>query len=133
MIKVGCGALIVENGKVLLVKRSKDSHSEPGKWARPGGRIELREKAEDAVVRECREEIGVDIEVLGFHDMSEHFSKDHWIALGYLARIVKGTPKNLEPDKHDEVKWWPLDDLPELASFTKDAVEKYKTNNFLNK
>jgi len=76
------------------------------------------------------EEIGVRVIDLEFYDMSEHIEQNvHWIAIGFIVTRFVGTPKNLEPDKHDAVKWWPLDDLPELASYTEVALRKYNGSN----
>jgi len=109
---------------VLLVKRTSDSRNSPGLWCRPGGAVEQGESPEEACIREVKEEIGIDIEVLEQLDKCRH---DEWLAIGFLCRIKSGTPKNLEPHKHDEVKWWPLDNLPELAEYTKTGIEEYYT------
>jgi len=127
--KVGCGALIVnDDNEVLLLKRASKLKDEPGEWARPGGRVEFCEKAEDAVIRETKEELGIDIEVLHFMDMTQVINKDrHWIALGYLARHVNGTVKNLEPQKHQDVRWFPIDKVPKnLTVYTKKAIDVYR-------
>ncbi len=52
---VGVGALIVHEGKLLLVKRGVDP--DKGKWSIPGGAVELGEKMRDAVIREVKEEM----------------------------------------------------------------------------
>jgi mutator protein MutT len=52
-------AVLTYQGKVLIVKRSKDSYSHAGKWGFPGGGIDRGETALKAVIRECEEEIGV--------------------------------------------------------------------------
>ncbi|MEM3613618.1 MAG: NUDIX domain-containing protein, partial [Candidatus Bathyarchaeia archaeon] len=54
---VGVGAIIICDGKILLEKRK----GEPGrgKWSVPGGLVELGERAEDAVIREVKEETGL--------------------------------------------------------------------------
>ena len=58
---VGIGAVIVLDGKVVLIKRG----SEPlkGQWSLPGGGVEVGETLEECVVREMREETGLDVEV----------------------------------------------------------------------
>lgn len=53
----GVGALIVHEGKLLLVKRGVDPAK--GKWSIPGGAVELGERMRDAVVREVKEECGL--------------------------------------------------------------------------
>jgi len=56
---VGVGAIIIQNGKILIVRRG----SEPGKgkWSVPGGLVELGETVKQTVVREVKEECGLDV------------------------------------------------------------------------
>ncbi len=128
-IGVGAGGAIIINEKnqILLLKRSKDTRVEAGMWSRPGGAIEYGEMAEDAVKREIMEEIGIDIEVVRKLDFQETIAPDgkkHWIAVGYLAKHISGEPKNMEPDKHDEIGWFPLDNLPDnLSPYTVSSLE----------
>lgn len=56
-------ALIVQQGKVLLLQRGK-AISRPGQWCLPGGRIQPEEQPEEAVVRETQEEAGLVVRVL---------------------------------------------------------------------
>ncbi len=129
-IGVGCGALIInDKNEVLLLKRGPKCRNGVGFWAKPGGKVELWEKIEDAVKREIKEEIGVDIEIIRSLGFTEGISKNesnHWIAFNYLAKIVGGEIKNLEPEKHEEVKWFKLDNLPEkTVRNTTDSVKEY--------
>ncbi len=55
---IGVGAVIVEGGRVLLVRR--DTEPLRGEWSVPGGMLELGEKLRDGVRREALEETGVD-------------------------------------------------------------------------
>lgn len=72
-IGVGCGALIInEKNETLLVKRGFNSKSQVGVWSKPGGAVDLKEKVEDAVIREIKEELGVDIELIKFLGFTNH-------------------------------------------------------------
>lgn len=127
-IGVGCGAVIVnDKDEVLLLKRGAGARNGQRLWARPGGLVEFGETAEVAVMREVKEETGLEIEIverLQFSELVEEGST-HWISLGFLARVVSGVAKNLEPDRHDEIKWFPLSNLPEnLAKYTRTAIEE---------
>ena len=55
-------AIIVEGGRVLLTQRKRGSHLE-GMWEFPGGKVEEGEDPKDALARELREELGIDIDV----------------------------------------------------------------------
>ena len=130
-IGVGCGAIVInDNDEILLVKRSKNARTEPGMWSRPGGEVEFGEYGSEAVEREIFEETGVKVKIIRPLEFTENLSEDkssHWIALGYLAKYVSGTPSNKEPSKHDEVRWFPLNKLPDnLTSYTKNSLHAYK-------
>ncbi len=56
-------AFIVNDGKVLIVKRALDEVHKPGIWEIPGGRIDKDESMEAGLIREVKEEVGIDIEV----------------------------------------------------------------------
>ena len=129
-IGVGCGALIInDNNEILLLKRSGKIRNEDGFWSKPGGSVEFGEKVTDAIKREIKEELGVDIELLQFLGYNDHIIPDenqHWVAIHYLAKIINGTPENLEPNKHSEIKWFPINDLPEnITSTTTEPIKFY--------
>ncbi|MFA6255238.1 MAG: NUDIX domain-containing protein [Patescibacteria group bacterium] len=131
-IGVGCGAIIInDKNEVLLMKRAKDSRVDAGMWCRPGGKVEFDESAPEAVEREVKEETGLIIKVIRTLDFSEKISEDkttHWVSLGFLAKLISGELKNVEPDKHDEIKWFPLNNLPNgLAENTKKSIDFYLT------
>jgi len=129
-IGVGCGALIInDKNETLLLKRGTKSRNQAGYWSKPGGTVEFGEKIEDAIRREIMEEFGVEIELITFLGFTNHIMKEenqHWLSISYLAKITKGEPKNLEPDKHDEIKWFTFDNLPKkLTQTTSEIIDEY--------
>ena len=127
---VGVGAIIVQNGKILIVRRS----SEPGKgkWSVPGGLVELGETVEQAVVREVREECGLDVEVDRLIDVVDSMTFDrngrlkyHFIILDFFVKIKGG---KLRPgDDAKEALWVPLEEV-ENYDLTKTFKEFLKRN-----
>ncbi len=120
---VGCGAAIVREGRIVLIKRL--TAPEAGHWNLPGGKVDFLERVEDAVVREIREEIGVDIAILRPLGVAEMIGIDdqHWVSPVYLARILAGEPANREPTKLAEVAWFALDAPPEpLALAARETI-----------
>ena len=119
---VGCGAAIVRDRQILLIKRLRPP--EAGCWSLPGGKVDFLERVADAVVREIREEIGVAIALerpLGVVEMIG-LDDQHWVSPIYLARLVAGEPCNCEPTKHAGVAWFPLDQPPApLSAAARDA------------
>ncbi len=129
-IGVGCGALIINNkNETLLLKRGAKSRNQAGFWSKPGGTVEFGEKIEDAIIREIKEEFGVEIELIKFLGFTNHIieeERQHWLSISYLARIIKGEPRNMEPEKHDEIGWFSFDNLPEkLTQTTSELIEEY--------
>lgn len=54
-------AFIVHNGRLLLVRKSMNDPNQPGKWEVPGGRMEFGEDVDPHIIREVREEVGIEI------------------------------------------------------------------------
>lgn len=136
-VGVGCGALIInEKNEALLLKRTSKTRNLAGFWMQPGGGVEFGERVEDAVKREIKEELNIDIEIVRFLAFTEGIMKEekqHWVSLSFLGKIVGGEVKNLEPEKHEEIKWFNLDSLPApLAQNTKDSINEYLKNNIKN-
>jgi ADP-ribose pyrophosphatase YjhB (NUDIX family) len=120
---VGCGAAILRDGRLLLVERRKSP--EAGHWNLPGGKVDFLERVEAAILREIREEIGVEITLHGLLSVTEMIGIDgqHWVSPIYRATIAEGEPVNCEPDKIAAIGWFPLDRPPTpLAQGAKDAI-----------
>lgn len=129
-IGVGVGAIII-NGKkeVLLLKIAETGRCNPGKWTRPGGEVEFGETMEEAVIREVKEETGITVRVVTLLDYMDEISDDstsHWVSRCYLVEYVSGDVVNAESHKHDEIKWFSIDNLPEnIAEHTSRGIKKY--------
>jgi len=120
---VGCGAAIVRDGLLLLVKRKRAP--EAGCWNLPGGKVDFGERIADAILREIREEVGVKIELTRPLGVVEMIGVDdqHWVSPIYLAELVSGEPLNREPGKHEAILWARLDAPPSpLALAAREAI-----------
>ena len=102
---------MVRSGKVLLVRRSPHARHYPDVWDLFGGHVEAGESLEEALRREAREELGVEVDSfypLGtVHDPVEPaditiFAVDAW----------RGAPFNAAPDEHSAIGWFSADELP---------------------
>lgn len=124
--KVATAVLIVEDGKVLLVKR-KNSPKQ-GYWTLPAGFVDAGEDPRDAAVRECLEETGYQVKVIRLIDViagQEHSRGAHILIL-YQGEILGGTQN--AGDDAAEVDFFALDDLPPLAfRATETAISIAKT------
>jgi mutator protein MutT len=87
---VGVGAVIVDDGKVVLVKRRYEPLA--GRWSLPGGTLEVGETLKAAVIREMREETGLDVEVGPLLEVFDRIITDeaqrvqyHFVLVDYLC------------------------------------------------
>jgi 8-oxo-dGTP diphosphatase len=92
---LGVGALIFENGNVLLVERAKEPLK--GYWSLPGGILETGEKLEEGIRREVLEETGLAVEPFSLFEIFERIMPDaqgrteyHYVLIDYLCRPTGG-------------------------------------------
>ena len=116
-----CDMVLIENDKILLVKRAFDPFK--GEWAVPGGRIEDDEDAIACLKREMKEETGLDVEPTKFTGLYSDPKRDprKVIAAAYLVKRVGGEVK--AGDDAAEAKWFDLDKLPKLCADHYKIVE----------
>lgn len=102
MKKVEVVAAVIKNkNKILAVQRGYGEFR--GRWEFPGGKIEKDEKREDALKREIKEELDIEINVLDFLvTVNYDYPKFHLIMHTYLAEISSGEINLLE---HLDMKW----------------------------
>ncbi|MGC9152457.1 MAG: NUDIX hydrolase [Vulcanisaeta sp.] len=95
---VGVGAIVIKSDEILLIRRGAEPNR--GKWSIPGGMVEAGEDPESAVLRELREETGVDGRVLGLFGIYQYIERDregkvkyHFLLLDYLIEPINSAPK----------------------------------------
>lgn len=123
---VSVGAIILnEDGQVLIAKRSQQTRNERGAWETPGGKVDFGETREEAIIREIKEELGVDIEIIDEICSTDQLlkkEKQHWVPTMFLAKIIDGqTPSIQEPHKCEAIRWVDFDDLPKNMSQVSSA------------
>ena len=102
--------------RVLLIQRKHDPFA--GTWALPGGFVEQNEALADAARRELLEETGVvveDLEPLYTAGDPDRDPRGWTVSVVFLARVAVKKLKPRAADDAKAVKWFRLDDLPELA------------------
>lgn len=104
---IGVGAVVVDEERVLLVRRGHEPLK--GHWSLPGGLLELGEPLEAGVVREVREETGLEVEAVELIELLDRIHRDgarvryHYVIADYLCRVTGGALK--AASDADEVRW----------------------------
>lgn len=106
-------AVLVRDGRALLGHRHPDRRWYPDCWDLIGGHIEAGETPEEAVRRECREEIGVEIQE--FRKLPMTVSDPNLDLSAFLVTQWHGEPTNAAPDEHDDLAWFTADEIGHLT------------------
>jgi ADP-ribose pyrophosphatase YjhB (NUDIX family) len=113
---VGVGGVVVHDGRVLLIRRGKEPLY--GRWVVPGGTVELGEPLDEALVREMREETGLEVEPLELLTVFDRIQRDgarvlyHHVIVDYLCRWLSGEARAAS-------------DALEVAWATPEELERY--------
>jgi len=114
-----------KDGKILILKRSTDSKTNPGKWELPGGKVDQGESFDHALIREVYEETNLKISlehVVGASEQNLHIIRAVHIIMS--GKIVEGE-LNLSSE-HEGYAWVLIETLPdyELADWLQDYVNQ---------
>lgn len=129
LLLVGTSIIAVRDGSILLQKRADN-----GQWSYPGGCMEVGETPEESAKREFREETGLianDLSLYGaFAGERRHFCYPNGHEVYITDVVYTCTDFTDSGDSHDdevlEIKWFPLNDLPEdMTSTTEDIIRKF--------
>lgn len=122
---IGVGAVIVQAGRVLLVRR--DTEPLRGEWSVPGGMLELGEKLCDGIRREVQEETGLEVEVGEVLDVFDSIFSDalgrtqyHYVLIDYLCKPLSGEA-HAASDVSD-VRWVSPEALPAMG--LRESIEQ---------
>jgi len=123
--KVTVCAIIEKGGKVLLTKRNAEPFKD--RWCLPGGHVDFGETAEDAVIREVKEETGLDFGPEFFDYFDEIIEKLNWhaVVLAFCGS-AEGEIKKCEKEVSD-IKWFSVGDAVkmDLAFIHNFILEKW--------
>ena len=108
---VGVGAVIVDAGRVLVVQRGREPLK--GRWTLPGGMLEVGESLHEGVIREVREETGLEVVPVELTELLDRIVREwgsdgervryHYVIADYLCRVVGGSLR--AASDVDAVRW----------------------------
>lgn len=119
--------LILENrGQILLLAQTTKNG---GKYALPGGKVEVDETPTQALIRECKEEADIDLNEDNLklvHVLHRYKSNETLLVMYFKAVHWKGSLTSKEPKKFKKAEWFLLNNLPKnLSRTTKSVLELF--------
>lgn len=131
-MRITAAAIILKAGKILLIKRTAYSKAYPHCWCCPGGRGEPGESPEQAVVREVREEIGLEFRPLKLFEKRESEALGNQFVGYQFLGDWQGEPRLCEVEVA-ECRWFTYDEAIklELAFNYREILEKLRKENLL--
>ena len=124
---------LINDDKILLQRRAHTGFMD-GKYGVPSGKLDGGETATEACIREIKEEIGITVTPKNLemvHVMHSQYSDREWIVFFMTASAYEGEITNCEPEKCDDISWFPLDTLPNnTIDYVRQAIESYKKGKF---
>ncbi|MBO4260600.1 (deoxy)nucleoside triphosphate pyrophosphohydrolase [Streptomyces griseorubiginosus] len=121
------GAALLDDGRLLAARRSAPPEL-AGRWELPGGKVEAGETPEAALVRELREELGVDAETVR-RVPGEWLLRQPYVLQVFTARLLPGSPAPKPLQDHDELRWlspdetWDVDWLDQDVEAVRKVME----------
>jgi len=129
-----CYVVVKKDDKILFVKRANTGFMD-GHYSLPAGRVEVSETFSMGAAREALEEVGLTIKpealkhVHTQHRYSNKSEFTQWVDVFFEVSDWSGEPINNEPDKHSEIAWLPIADLPDsIMDYQKNALDKILLN-----
>lgn len=119
--------ILYDRGRILLLRQTRGNG---GNYTLVGGTVENDEFARAALVRETREEAGIQIAPANLnlvHVLHKRSKKGHRINLYFKASRYRGVVQNLEDHKFKAAQWFPINKLPPNVTATvSQALEAYR-------
>jgi 8-oxo-dGTP diphosphatase len=126
--------LVRRDRELLLLLRTGTGYRD-GEWGPPAGRVEPHETFAIAAARELGEEVGMTVApaALEFRHVLDRIAADgeHWIGAFFSVDLAGSAPRNLEPDKHGDMRWFRSDELPTATiDYVRYVIDRIESGAF---
>lgn len=127
--------VLIQNDQILLLRRFNTGYQD-GKYSLVAGHLDGGETVEECIIREAKEEAGIDLYQEGLqvkHIMHRKASDREYMDVYLVATMWNGNVQNMEPHKCDDLSWFSLSALPEnLMIEVGFALEKIQQGIFFS-
>lgn len=128
--KIVLGGVVIKDGKILILQRHENEEIYPGMWELPSGKRELLEPSADSLIREVKEEAGIDVEIImPFSVFDYQIEKEREIRdstqINFLVKPKNGAEVKLS-DEHQNYTWISKEEVDKynLTEATKNVIKK---------
>lgn len=125
-VAISVHLLLLRNHEILLMRRINTGYGD-GLYSLVAGHLEVGETVSQAVIREAFEEVGITLhpQNVSIVHVMHHRSGETRLSLFFRAGNWEGEPANMEPEKCDDLQWFPQAALPEnMVPYVKRALEQ---------
>jgi 8-oxo-dGTP pyrophosphatase MutT (NUDIX family) len=132
LFRVGVGAIITKDGKLLLGLRGPKARDQHYKWELLGGLVEFGESLEEAIKREVMEETGLEVvpgKIIGNNARQSPDGSEQWVGITFECVWKAGEPRRTEYDRVLEFEWHDLESAlnrDDLTPMTRLQLEQYR-------
>ena len=121
--------VLVRRGPELLLLLRTGTGYRDGEWGPPAGRVEPHETFDVAAARELGEEVGLAVSPasLEFVHLLDRVAEhgEHWVGAFFAVDLGAAEPRNLEPDKHGDMRWFRRDQLPRtIVDYVRSVIDE---------
>lgn len=127
-------SLVLKRDNLILMGRRCNTGHQDGNYSLISGHLENNESLKEGILREAKEEIGIDIHkenlsIVHVHHRKNDKNSNPYIDIFFMAETWSGEIENMEPHKCDDVSWFDINDLPEnIPNYIQIGLENIKHN-----
>jgi len=128
--KIVLGGAVIKDGKILILQRHENEEIYPGMWELPSGKRELLEPSDASLIREIKEETGIDVEIImPFSVFDYQIEKEREIRdstqINFLVKPISGADIKLS-DEHQNYAWISKEETDKynFTEATKNVIKK---------
>lgn len=130
-MKQVAAAIIFNDRNELLICQRKEGGSCSNLWEFPGGKLELGESLEECCIRECREELSVDIKILSLYDETSYAYPDNQIHFTFYLAELLSDESDIKMNVHRQISWVTVSELDKYDFCPADIelIKRIKSEN----